>query len=277
MRKLLAVFDGTKFSESTLKTAISLVKGTNSLVVGVFIHDLRYLNFTYAYTWDQPFIDVNAVNEIAEEDKEKIRLNVALFKRTCETEGVHHKIHVDSGIPLSELLRESTFADLIVIDANTGFFSLGNSTPAPFIKDLLADAHCPVLIVPHTTPVIKRVTVCYDGSASSIHAAKMFSYVLPDLCTLPATLLSANENNSNHIKSGDNFKDLVKLHFKQLNFEVLSNSSESDIITYLKQFGEDSLVVMGAYGRNAISRMIHQSLSNKVIAEVKVPVFITHL
>jgi nucleotide-binding universal stress UspA family protein len=276
MKKIIAVFDGTKYSESTSAYSIDLALKTNSLLVGVFIHDMRYLNFTYAYTWDQPFVDVSALDEIQKEDREKIDLNIALFKRACSDRGVRHKIHLDKGVPLQELLKESSFADLVVIDSHTGFFALGNSKPAPFIKDLLADAHCPTLIVPHNYSEFNKTILCYDGSLSSIYAIKMFSYILPEYSKLNATVLSANENNSNHLKSGENFKDLINLHFNNINFEVLTKSNEDDLLEYLKINGENSVIVMGSYSRNAISRLIHQSFSNRVISEINVPVFIAH-
>jgi nucleotide-binding universal stress UspA family protein len=48
------------------------------------------------------------------------------------------------------------------------------------------------------------------------------------------------------------------------------------MIDYLAKQGEHAMVVMGAYGRNAISRLFQQSFSNRVIQELKLPVFITH-
>src|SRR3954471_17401777 len=106
MKKILAAFDGTRYSEGASKYAIEIAKSTGSLLVGVFVQDMRYLNFTYAYAWDQPFIDYNSIETSQKEEREKIDLNIKLFKDACAAQGVHHKIHLDKGVPLQALLDE---------------------------------------------------------------------------------------------------------------------------------------------------------------------------
>lgn len=277
MKKILAAFDGTKYSEGASKYAIEIAKATNSMLVGVFIQDMRYLSYTYAYAWDQPFIDFTSIEASQKEEKEKIELNIKLFHRHCEEKGVHHKVHLDKGVPLQELLQESIFSDLIIIDENTSFFSLSDKKPSPFMKDFMADSYCPVLIVPHSYRFFDRAVFCYDGSPSSTYAMKMFSYLFCELDDLKYTIVSVNEKSTNHLKEGDNIKDLVKAHFKNAEYEVLHGNAEEELLKYLKSGRADhAMVVMGAYGRNAMSRFFHESLSNKVIDETHLPVFITH-
>lgn len=278
MKKILAAFDGTKYSEGASKYAIEIAKATNSLLVGVFIQDMRYLSYTYAYAWDQPFIDFTSIEASQKDENEKIRLNIKLFKHHCEEKGVHHKVHLDKGVPLQELLKESVFSDFIIIDSHTSFFSLSDKSPSPFLKDFLADSQCPVLIVPHEYRFFDKVVFCYDGSPSSAYAMKMFSYLLGSLEDLKVTVLSVNEQSSNHLKEAPNIKDLIHVHFKNATYEILhGNNAEESLLNYLKtSAAEHSMVVMGAYGRNALSRFLHQSLSNKVIEQTNLPVFITH-
>lgn len=275
--KILAVFDGTKYSAGASKYAIEIAKATNSMLVGIFIQDMRYLNFTYAYAWDQPFIDFAAIETSQQEEKDKITLNIQLFHENCNAQGVKHKVHLDKGVPLQEVLRESIFADLIILDSHTSFFAMGESDMNPFLKDLLVDSRCPVLIVPHDYTYFDSATICYDGSPSSVHATKAFAYLFPEINDMPLTVVSVNENSSNHIKDGTNYKDLLHAHFNNVHYEVLSGRNpEEELIGYLKDKANNSIVVMGSYGRNAISRMLHQSVSNRVIKEVKAPVFIAH-
>ncbi len=276
MNKILTAFDGTRYSEGASKYAIEIAKATNSLLVGVFIQDMRYLNFTYSYAWDQPFVDFNSIESTQQEDREKVNLNIKLFHRACDEKGVHHKVHLDKGVPLNELLKESVFADMIIIDSHTSFFSLGQGGFSPFLKDLLVDSHCPVLIVPHDYTFFDNVVLCYDGSPSSVHAIKMFSYLFNGLDDLRTTLVSVNEKSGNHLKDGQNLKDMVHTHYGDVEYEILNGEIESELIRFLKQRTQNSIVVMGAYGRNAVSRLFHQSLSNKVIKELNTPVFITH-
>lgn len=274
--KILAVFDGTRYSEGASKYAIEIAKATNSMLIGIFVQDMRYLNFTYAYTWDQPFVDFTSIEESQKEEKEKIDLNISLFHHACNDNGLKHKVHLDKGVPLQEVLRESIFADLIIVDSHTSFFTLGDGAPNPFLKDLLVDSHCPVLIVPQQYNYFDSAVICYDASPSSVHAAKMFSYLFPSISDIPTTIASVNEKTSNHLKDGTNFKDLLHTRFSHLAYEVLQGNPDEELLKYLKTKKGNPIVVMGAYGRNAFSRLLHQSLSNRVIKELNVPVFIAH-
>lgn len=276
MKKILAVYDGTKYSEGASKYAIELAKATKSLLVGVFIHDMRYLNLAYVASWDQPFVDFSTLDTVQKEDHEKVKLNIALFNRACDEKGIRHKVHLDKGVPLQEVLRESVFADILIVDSHTGFFSVGDSSPSPFLKDLLADAHCPVLIVPHSYTYFDKAILCYDGSGSSLSAIKMFAYLFPELGDMETVVVSVNDSSSNHLKDGNNFKDLASAHFNNISYEVLNGNAEDELIRYLKQSGTNSIVVMGAYGRSAFSRLFQQSMANRVIKELNLPVFITH-
>jgi nucleotide-binding universal stress UspA family protein len=118
--------------------------------------------------------------------------------------------------------------------------------------------------------------VAYDGSESSVLAMKMFSYLFPEWNELSTTVLFANRSASNHLPRNRELKDLAGRHFKNVTYKVLNGDVERVLLDFLKKNKEKSLVVMGSYGRSALSRMFHSSLSNKVIEEVKVPVFITH-
>jgi nucleotide-binding universal stress UspA family protein len=275
--KILAAFDGVKYSEGASKYAIEIAKLTDSMLVGVFIQDMRYINFTYAYAWEQPFIDMSSIEESQKAERGKIELNIKLFHRACEEKGIKHKVHLDKGVPLQELMHESAFSDMIIIDSHTSFFTIGNNSPSPFLKDFLTDSHCPVLIVPHTYTFFDNVVLCYDASPGSIYAIKSFSYLFPKAAgDLKTTVLSINEKPTNHLKDAHNFKDLVHLHFKDAEFQVLNGNPNEELAKYLTTNGGHSLVVMGAYGRNAISRLFHQSLSNQIIKELNIPVIITH-
>ncbi|MBX7107868.1 MAG: universal stress protein [Chitinophagales bacterium] len=276
MKKILAVFDGVNYAEQTASFGIELANNTDSLLVGVFLHDLSYSRFVYAYAWDIPTQYYYGFQEIEKEDNTKINENIKIFKSQCEAGGIKHKIHLDSGVPLHELLKESAFTDLLLIDNKTSFMRIGDRSPSLFLKDLLAESKCPVLIIPDKKPDINKVVIAYDGSDSSVFAMKMFSYLFPQLDNLPTQIVTVNHSSSNHIPQNRDVKDLANQHFRNLTFTVLNGEPEEELKQFLKNAGDDVLVVLGAYGRSALSRMFHSSISNKILTEVKVPLFIAH-
>jgi nucleotide-binding universal stress UspA family protein len=276
MKKILAVFDSLRYSAHTIGYAADVAKATDSLLVGVFLHDLTYARFVNTYSWEIPTHYALDYEKIEKEDEEKMKDVVTLFQKICDEKGVRYKIHRHTGVPLMELLKESAFADLLVIDTKTSFFNIGDQTPSTFLKDLFAESKCPVLIIPDKPEQVRHAVIAYDGSDSSVYAMKMFSYIFPEWNGLDTTVVTVNHSASNHIPKNKDVKDLANGHFKNVSFKVLNGEPEKELEKFLKKNGKDTVVVMGSYGRNAWSRMFHASMSNKILKDVKVPLFITH-
>ena len=81
-------------------------------------------------------------------------------------------------ISLPELLHESIYADLLIIDSKETLTHYEEEVPTRFIRDLLTDVQCPVLLVPQKYKPVKKIVLLFDGEPSSVHAIKMFSYIL---------------------------------------------------------------------------------------------------
>lgn len=276
MNKILAVYNGTHYSKSTTEYGIALAREYNAKLIGAFVHDMRYVNYQYAFVYDQPFVDVSLIDEVKVKEKKAIHANIRLFEQQCKDAGVKHKVHLDRGIPVQEILKESVFCDLILVDSGTGFFSFGEEKPGPFLKDVLVESHCPVLIVPEKYREIKRNIIAYDGTSSGIYALKQFSYIFPKHAEMRTTVVSVNEDKSNHIKHGEQIKDLIAERYADPEYVVLNGKPETELMKYLERNDAGSVVVMGSYGRGALSRFIRQSMANEVILEYRIPVFIAH-
>src|ERR1043165_7928410 len=217
MKKILIAFDGLSYSEDFAAFAIKIAKASNSLLVGVFLRNPK-----------------------------KNHNSIERFTNQCVESGIYFKVHVNKGVLLSELLHESTFADLIMIDTQTNLFNLNDHKVSSVLKDLLIEASCPVLIVPKITKEIKNVFIAYDGSESSVLAMKMFSYLFPEWNELNTTILSVSKSSSNHLPKNSNIKDLSKQHFKNMKYKVLNGDASEVLIDYLKKNNEQSVVVMGS-------------------------------
>jgi nucleotide-binding universal stress UspA family protein len=280
MKRFIAAFDGRVYSEGTVQYAIHLATQTDSKLVGVFIQDLTLPPGLYApFATQVPYLDVPTLLKSESKDEEKVNKNIKLFVRACEKAGVKFEVHKDKGVPLQELLAESNFADLLIIDRKVSFYAFEKESPSGFLKDLLVESHCPVLIVPQKYTEINSVYLAYDNMPSSIYAIKMFSYVLPHCCEKQTQLVQvkAEKAASSHLSNNKNIKDFAKRKFKNIAFDVVKGSPEVMIEETLKATNGDVVVVMGSYARTAFSRFFHQSLANKILKDFDVPLFIAHV
>jgi hypothetical protein len=278
MEKILLAIDATRVNKSSLEFACYLARLTKSKVTGVFLENLvadekPVLKKAYgrAYVnWE--------INEASQEYQDKVQLintNIRYFKESCIQQEVCFQLHRDRGEPETDLLEETRFADILVADAALSFTKQYAGTPSTFVKDILSKAECPVIIAPEHVEAIDEIVFTYNGTASSLFAIKQFTYLLPQLGTKKTTILQVNEEGEWHDPDKYKFKEWLKNHYTDLHFEAQKGNTGTILFEALFM-KKNIFLVMGSYGRNALSKFIQQSHADMLIKTVAHPIFITH-
>ncbi|MEN9449301.1 MAG: hypothetical protein RJA25_2591 [Bacteroidota bacterium] len=278
MKKIIVTIDAIAFNDNALKYALSIAKQSGGMVLGVFLHDLSYVYADLPGIFDLVPVEYNHIIEKQHEDSKKIIESMRLFNDVCNEYNVKHKAHVYDGTGIVDfLIKESVFADLLVLDEQMSFAAHQAGHIPPFVSDILEEAFCPVLVIPGKYVDVENVFLCYDGSPSSVKAIKMYSYLFPEWNNKNTTLVSFNSTASTHLTNSQNIKDLLNQRFQNLKLDVEHEKRAGDsMLSYFKLKEEKALIVMGAYGRNAFSRLLKKSTANSIITNTEVPVFITH-
>ena len=186
-------------------------------------------------------------------------------------------LHHDRKIAIHDLVHETIYSDLMVINAKETLTHYPEDLPTRFIRDLLTDAHCPILLVPNKYKPFQKIILLYDGEPSSVHAIKMFSYLLPVLKGLEIEVIAVNSvNASNHLPDNKLMKEFMKRHYPKAKYTILKGWAEDEILKYLHQMKENVLVVLGAYRRSTVSRWFRESMADTLMKEVTFPLFIAH-
>lgn len=275
MKKIIAAFDGLKFSESTAQYAIDIAKNYDGKLFGIFLEDFTYHNYGIMDLVGEEAIEQRAA-ELSKQDARERELSVQTFKKMCESEGLVYAIHRDRNIAIREIISETRFADMIVIQTDETLNHFSEKAPTGFITTLLEKTECPVLLVPPEYKKIERVVFLYDGKVSSVFALKQFSYVLPGLDDVPAELVFVKEKSDQHLPDAAHMKEWLKLNYSDLKYTTISGDPDKEIIHYLQKHAPGTMVVLGAYQRGSISRMLHQSMADKIIHALQMPLFISH-
>ncbi len=277
MKKIIAAFDGLKYSESARDYAVSLAKLSNAHLVGVFMEDYTYTSYKVYDLVGTEGTSESKMRKYDELDKTTRHKSAENFETACQQAGLEYSIHHDKKIAIQELKHESVYTDLLVIDANETLTHYPEKVPTRFIRDLLSGAHCPVLIVPQHYKPIENIVLLYDGEPCSVHAIKMFSYLLPQLKKLGTEVISINPPGSTlHMPDNKLMKELMKRHFPGVKYTVIQGWPEHDIIRRVKELQANSLVVLGAYKRSTVSRWFTESMADILMKEVNLPLFIAH-
>jgi hypothetical protein len=277
MKKIIAAFDGLKYSESTQSYAIAIAKQSNIHLVGVFMDDALYTSYKVYDLIVQEGISTEKLKQAEAKDKATRDASATVFEKACQHAGIEFSIHHDRNIALQALKHESMYADLLIINAGETLTHYPEKMPTRFIRDLLTDVQCPVIVVPQKYKPIQKICLLYDGAPSSMYAIKMFSYLLPNLKHLEVEVVSVKPHDASmHLTDSKLLKEFMKRHFPNAQFTVMKGWAEIEIVKHIKEMKAHSLIVLGAYRRGSMSRWFRESMADLLMKEVKLPLFIAH-
>jgi len=277
MKKIIAAFDGLKYSESTKEYAITIAKLTGAHLVGVFMDDSLYTSYKVYDLIVKDGVSEAEFKKAEAKDSSTRAAAAANFEKACQKAGIEYTVHHDKNIAIQALKHESVYADLLIIDASETLSHYTEKLPTRFIRDLLSDVQCPVLVVPKKYKPINKVVLLYDGAPSSVYAVKIFSYLLPRLQEFAIDVISVNPPDSTlHMPDNKLMKEFMKHHFPTAKYIVRKGWAEEEIVKYLKALQEHALIVLGAYRRGTVSRWFRESMADTLMKNIKLPLFIAH-
>src|SRR5689334_13633961 len=238
MQKIVVAFDSLHFSESALKYAIYLGCQCRAYLVGVFLDNPSYQSFfTVTDTFSEDDDEVatqKKIKSLKRKDDVRKANGLKRFERECNAAAINYTIHKDNFYP-NDLIRETMFADLLIINAHQKFAESPQQAPSAFIRGLLKNTHCPVLLIPDSFTPIEAITVLYNGDPSSVLALKMFNYLFPNFNELRTQIIYAHAPGSpEQIPEAQMMKEWVRQHFSSVDYEVLLNSSKKQLLEKLK-------------------------------------------
>ncbi len=274
MEKILLVMDAKTPDNTSVDFAAKIADLTNSRLTAVFIENLNFHsipmggidNPAYFAAFEQQSVTLKADTE----------QTVRIFKETCQKKGIIADVYVDKGDPIKEVIFESRFADLMIIDPAINFYNREEEMPSDFIREILSFSECPVMLSPEEFDDIEEIVFCYDGSVSSVFAIKQFSYLLPEFSNKKALLLEVKKTSRQEFNEKDRrMMDWLHTHYSFARYHSLNGDVKDELFAYLFM-QKNKLVVMGAYGRSLLSNLFKKSSADLLIRTVDLPLFITH-
>jgi len=277
MEKILLVICGTSPSLNAINFACYLSDITRSRLTGFFFEKNAYADTPeMKKAYGIPYIESITSRDLPDYKKKTQNAadHIRLFEETCDGKGISASAKYISGPILEHAIEESRFADRIIADAAVSDISKTQEIPSPFLQQLLGSAQCPVIIAPSSFTPIEEIVFCYDGSPSSVFAMKQLTYILPELGETRATVVQIKEEEIRG-EERKRIANWLSKHFEYADITTIKGNSEKALFDYLLK-KQHALVVMGAYGRNMVSRLLRHSHADLLIKTLAYPVFITH-
>ena len=274
MKKILIAFDGSHFSEGALEFARQLQTKNQVFLAGIFLPQIDYSAlWSYSGGGQAGSLFVPLVED---EDAVAVQQNIKRFEEYCIKHNIEFSVHkdfLDFAVP--QLKKESRFADLLVLSSERFYEQAGSDGPNDYLKEVLHDVECPVVVVPKTFDFPVTTILAYDGKQESVYAIKQFAYLLPEFTGNETWLVYATAKEDQAIPQIENIEELAAHHYNRLTISRLEADSKKQFASWL-QGKKAAIVVCGAFGKSGFPRMFHKSFISDVIKDHRFPVFIAH-
>ncbi|MBI1344268.1 MAG: hypothetical protein GC171_15195 [Terrimonas sp.] len=278
MKKILLAIDALQPDLSALDFSCFIAGLSHSGITGVFLENLvaderpvlKEMSGQHFLEWE-----LDKTSDAYQLKQNRVEEHIAIMRETSFKKGIDFNLHRDKGLPAHEMIEESRFADMIIVDAATSFRKRYEGVPSAFVKDILKEAECPVIVAPESFEGIDEIVFTYNGTPSSIFAIKQFTYLFPELKDKRTIVFRVHpigeQTESDHYK----FKEWIKKHYTNFNFYTTEGDVPGNLLQYLYT-RKHAFVVMGGYGRSELSRFFKKSKAGLLIKTLTLPFFITH-
>lgn len=276
MEKLLFAVDDNPVDENAVDFACHLARLTQSRLTGIFLNEP--VSETEVVIEGRTGDDGVTAITIAEFDKESEQAlrheeNIALFREWAERSGISFNAYLDKGVPAAGLAYETRYADVLLMGADT-FAKVDEPIPSAFVKQMLHDSACPVVLTPESFERIDNVVFCYDGSKSSLYAIKQFSYLFPQLRSQRVKVISLAADGPEPQEQA-RLNQWLGYHYSDVEWIAQGAEAVEALFHYLLK-KKDDFVVMGAYGHGLLTSFFEPDYETGSIRTTSLPIFIAH-
>lgn len=272
--KILLGLDGSAHAEAAIEYACQLAHSYSATITGVAIIDQPGIQSSSGpVPIGAARYDIQLEEQQLKETEEKAGSILDDFSRICDDRNINAILHADTGSPVSELIEESKFHDFIVIGKQTSFEYNATETYGT-LQRVLRNGLIPVLAVPDSVREIKKVLVAYDNSIPASKAVHMFLLLgIWNACDI--TLLTVNDDADAAQGLLDNLGEFFESYGIKPNLATQSGHPDTTVKSYIAENDIDMLV-MGAYGRKSVREFFVGSVTQHLIQETTIPLFLYH-
>src|SRR5215213_5801826 len=159
MKKVVFVCSGSNFPKGAFEFVKFLQAHQPVLVAGAFFYPVNN-GRAVPTTFD---VVPQPIYEPIEEGGNAVAQSIELFEQSCSQNNIEYKVHRESSQwNLDDLATESRFADLLVVSEELFYADADSDQPNGFLKRLLRESECPVMLVPEDFREVKKIIIAFD-------------------------------------------------------------------------------------------------------------------
>lgn len=178
--------------------------------------------------------------------------------------------------PVEAILAESRFYDLVVM-GERAIGSMTHEDESATLQAVVKHAVGPVLAVAAPGREVRHVLVCFDGSPQSARALQAYARLAPYGRELATTVLSVSEHEDDTAAPilVDRAANFLQAHGHTPFVKHATGKPRDEIVRFASENGVD-LIVLGAYGHKGLRQLFFGSLTEHLIRQTDVALFLAH-
>lgn len=278
MEKILLIISDEPINRRAIEFACYIANLSHSRLIGAFLENLHAEEVPVSKKlYGSTVVETIVAQDLPtyESTKRNIEYNLTLFKEICGKSGTRFSIREDKGKPTEELVKESRYSDVIILDsAITGIKRL-RDIPTDFFKDSLTSSECPVIIAPPDFEEIDEILFLYDGNDSSVFAIKQFTYLFPELSDKKAIVLDVNKRHRSGIRENLKINELLRPHYSRIGFQELQDNVSNGLFEFLLH-KRNVFLVTSVFTRFIFSILSKPDKAELFVKTINFPIFIAH-
>lgn len=276
MKRLTALF--TDHTEANLAFILHMAKEEAYELQGLFLRHLKPTPaLQYPFASDLSLTQTPVIEVITgQEDLTPAQHRLNRVQQQCNAAGVPFSGTILPDASLDDLIFQTAFADLLLLDAGLILEEYVISPLNVSLQDALIRSHCPVLVVPTGAAQPQKTILAYDAHHSTLFAIRMYTYLLAQNSRRPTQLVTVNRPDNPDQQPADSLQHWLQQRFSHLDTVALRGKVREELVQFIQQQSEPVLVVMSAYGGDALSRLFHESIASTVLKQTRAMLFITH-
>lgn len=278
MKNVILIINPDEVSISSIHFGCYVAQLTESRLTGLFLEkNIGNQTPTLKSLFGQTYVETIVASDLpGYQEHSAARMNsLEIFKKICLENGVRFSIVSQVSFSVKEIVAETRFADLLIISREITLEQDSEKAPSDFLKEILSQNECPVMVAPLTFDGIDEILLAYDESRSSAFAIKQFTYLFPELEALKLTMLHVQKHFDHSDVHWEKLTRWISAHYSYPIIKVVEGNPGPELLNFLS-LKRRTLVIMGSYGRNALSSMVFPSTADTLLESLDLPFFFTH-
>jgi nucleotide-binding universal stress UspA family protein len=272
MKRILVGLSGTEYTVSAINQAVALTMGHDAEVTGVSILDKSRLENVGPVPLGGSQYARELTDDRMEKAKERIEWSLHEFTESCRAAGVRHQVLREVGEPLSLLIDQARYHDLMVFGLRSLFEFNLVADPHDAIVRLVQSGVRPLIAVSKHDSPIGKVMIAYSGSMESARAMKRFVQMRlwPGARLRIVTFEHTTDRATEIVNDA---ADYCRAHGFDVEVAIIPGSAKDQLLPYAEAWGAD-LIVVGNSAKNLLVRRLFGETALNTIRHSNRPLFL---